>query len=267
MKYVPDLTLLDSWSDVKPHLHSPALAVFEFDNKKLVYCGTRHGADKSFQLLDKCFSDFDIDCVVTEYSRKAVLAPDADKIKTKNELEYAALIGMRAGADVVFADTDQTDWISDLVALSPDYAHKMQTFFMLNDAYLYKKTFNENFSINRAIKNVIHKFWNDDFPKPMNESEFKKYFLQNFGMEITDDNISDILAKYPKWNEPNKKGNLINKLQADINLYSRDPYMIKCIFNAVNSHNCVLATFGAGHFDDARRVLENSFGTPKIINF
>ena len=48
---------------------------------------------------------------------------------------------------------------------------------MLNDAYLYKKTFNENFSINRAIKNVTHKFWNDDFPKPMNEPEFKKYNL------------------------------------------------------------------------------------------
>ena len=125
----------------------------------------------------------------------------------------------------------------------------MQTFFVLNDAYLYKKTFNENFSISRAIKNVIHKFWNNDFPKPMNESEFKKYFLQNFGMEITDDNISDILAKYPKWNEPNKRGSLINKLHADINLYSRDPHMIKCIFNAVNAHNCVLATFGAGHFD------------------
>ena len=267
MKYVPDLTLLDFWSDVKTHLHSPALAVFEFDNKKLVYCGTRHSADKSFQLIDKCFSDFDIDCVVTEYSRKAVLAPDAGKIKTKNELEYAALRGMRAGTDVVFADTDQTDWISDLVALSPDYAHKMQTFFMLNDAYLYKKTFNEKFSINRAIKNVIHKFWNDDFPKPMNESEFKQYFFQNFDMEITDDNISDILAEHPNWNEPNKQGNLINKLQADINFHSRDPYMIKCIFNAVNTHNCVLATFGAGHFDDARRVLENSFGTPKIINF
>lgn len=141
----------------------------------------------------------------------------------------------------------------------------MQTFFMLNDAHLYKKTFNENFSISRAIKNIIHKFWNDDFPKPMNESEFKKYFLQNFDIEITDDNISDMLAEHPKWNEPNKQGNLINKLHADINLYSRDPYMIKCIFNAVNSHNCVLATFGAGHFDDARRVLEHSFGTPKII--
>ena len=266
MKYVPNLTLLDSWSDVKQHLYSPASAVFEFDNKKLIYCGTKHSADKSFQLLDKCFSDFDIDCVVTEYSRKATLTPNAGKIETKNELEYAALVGMRAGIDVVFADTDKTDWIADLIALSPDYAHKMETFFMLNDAYLYKKTFNENFSINRAIKNVTHKFWNDDFPKPMNEPEFKKYFLQNFGLEITDDNISDMLIKHPNWNEPNKQGNLINKVHADINLYSRDPYMIKCIFHAVNTHKCVLAAFGAGHFDDARRVLEHAFGTPKITH-
>ena len=135
------------------------------------------------------------------------------------------------------------DWISDLIALSPDYAHKMQTFFMLTDAYLYKKTFNEKFSINRAIKNVTHKIWNNDFPQPMNESEFKKYFLQNFGLEITDDNLSDMLAKHPNWNEPNKRGNLINKVQAEINLYSRDPYMIKCIFHAVNTHKCVLAAF------------------------
>ena len=111
---------------------------------------------------------------------------------------------MRAGTDVVFTDTDQTDWISDLIALSPDYAHKVQTFFMLNDAYLYKKTFNENYSINRAITNVTHKVWNTDFPKPRNESEFKKYFLQNFGLEITDDNLSNMLDKHPKWNEPNK---------------------------------------------------------------
>lgn len=104
MKYVPDLTLLDSWSDVKSHLRSPALAVFEFDNKKLIYCGTKHGADKSFKLIDKCFSDFDIDCVVTEYSRKATLMPNAGKITTNNELEYAALLGMHAGPDVVFAD-------------------------------------------------------------------------------------------------------------------------------------------------------------------
>lgn len=108
MKYVPDLTLLDSWSDVKSHLRSPALAVFEFDNKKLIYCGTKHSANKSFQLLDKCFSDFDIDCIVTEYSRKATLTPDASTIETKNELEYAALLGMRAGLDVVFADTAKT---------------------------------------------------------------------------------------------------------------------------------------------------------------
>ena len=215
-------------------------------------------------MLDKCFSDFDIDCIVTEYSRKATLTPDASTIETKNELEYAALVGMRAGIDVVFADTDKTDWISDLIALSPDYAHKMQTFFMLTDAYLYKKTFNEKFSINRAIKNVTHKIWNNDFPQPMNESEFKKYFLQNFGLEITDDNLSDMLAKHPNWNEPNKRGNLINKVQAEINLYSRDPYMIKCIFHAVNTHKCVLAAFGAGHFDDARRVLEHAFGTPNI---
>ena len=55
MRYVPNLTLLDSWSDVKQHLYSPASAVFEFDNKKLIYCGTKHSADKSFQLLENVF--------------------------------------------------------------------------------------------------------------------------------------------------------------------------------------------------------------------
>ena len=39
MKYVPDMNLLRSYSDVTDRLPAPTLAVFEFDNKKLIYCG------------------------------------------------------------------------------------------------------------------------------------------------------------------------------------------------------------------------------------
>ncbi|MBR3930353.1 MAG: hypothetical protein IKJ62_02115, partial [Alphaproteobacteria bacterium] len=61
MKYVPDMNLLRAYSDVTDRLPAPTLAVFEFDNKKLIYCGTKHSADVSFQLIDKCFNDYDID--------------------------------------------------------------------------------------------------------------------------------------------------------------------------------------------------------------
>ena len=71
MKYIPDMNLLRSYSDVTDRLPTPTLAVFEFGDKKLIYCGTKHSADVSFQLIDKCFNDYDIDCVVTEVHRNA----------------------------------------------------------------------------------------------------------------------------------------------------------------------------------------------------
>ena len=68
-KYTPNMDLLDSYSDITEHVPAPMVALFEFDSKKLVYCGTAHDNDISIQTINKCFEDFDIDCVVTEYDK------------------------------------------------------------------------------------------------------------------------------------------------------------------------------------------------------
>jgi len=264
-KYTPNMDLLDSYSDITEHVPAPMVALFEFDDKKLVYCGTAHDNDISVKTINKCFEDFDIDCVVTEYDKSATLTIPYDMTALQNELEYAALCGMRKGIDVVLADTGDKDWLQDMVNISRENAKKMQLFFMLNDAHKYKRHFGENFSIERALKNTVYKYWNNDLPTPMTKEEFQEYFMEQFGFEITDNNISDIYEQHPEWYAPDKNGSLINKIWADINTYSRDPHMVKCIFEAVNSHKCVLATFGAGHFDDHRRILEYAFGKPTFI--
>lgn len=260
------MDLLDSYSDITEHVPAPMVALFEFDDKKLVYCGTAHDNDISIKTINKCFEDFDIDCVVTEYDKNTTLTIPEDMTALQNELEYAALCGMRKDIDVILADTGDKDWLNDLVNISPENARKMQLFFMLDDAHKYKRHFGENFSIERALKNTVYKYWNADLPDPMTKEEFQEYFLEQFGFEITNDNISDIYEQHPEWYAPNKNGSLINKIWADINMYSRDPHMVKCIFEAVNSHKCVLATFGAGHFDDHRRILEHTFGKPTFVD-
>ncbi|MBQ3039722.1 MAG: hypothetical protein IJD41_04160, partial [Alphaproteobacteria bacterium] len=142
----------------------------------------------------------------------------------------------------------------------------LQVFFMLDDAYTYKQHFKENYSIERALKNTIHKYWDDTLPPPMTREEFQEYFLEQFGIEITDDNISDIYITHPEWHCPDNNGSLLNKTWSDIGMISRDPYMVKCIFDAVNSHDCVLATFGAGHLNKQIRILEQAFGKPTFVD-
>lgn len=265
MNYIPNIDLLNVYSDVNNHTDYPMIAVFDFDNKRLVYCGTAHDEDKSFDAINYCFNNFNIDCVVTEYDKNKKIEGADAKNRCQNELEYSGRIAIAKNTPCVLADTGEKDWINTLIAKNIDYMNKFQTFFMLDDAYKYKQHFGTNFSIQRAIDNVVDKYWDAKFPKPMNKTEFQKYFMKNFGFEVTDDNISDVLSEYPDWNEPNANGNLINTLWADINRFSRDPYMLNCIFDSVNKYNCVLATFGAGHFDDQRRVLEYAFGKPKFI--
>ena len=97
-------------------------------------------------------------------------------------------------------------------------------------------------------------------------TEVQEYFLEQFGIEITDDNISDIYITHPEWHCPDNNGSLLNKMWSDIGMISRDPYMVKCIFDAVNSHDCVLATFGAGHLNKQIRILEQAFGKPTFVD-
>jgi hypothetical protein len=266
MKYVPDMNLLRAYSDVTDRLPAPTLAVFEFDNKKLIYCGTKHSADVSFQLIDKCFNDYDIDCVVTEVHHNAEPVKIQTHTRSRNELTYSARLGYERDIPVILADSSKYDWFTDLLKVDSNYLKPLQVFFMLDDAYTYKQHFKENYSIERALKNTIHKYWDDTLPSLMTQEEFQEYFLEQFGIEITDDNISDIYITHPEWHCPDNNGSLLNKMWSDIGMISRDPYMVKCIFDAVNSHDCVLATFGAGHLDKQIQILEQAFGKPTFVD-
>lgn len=266
MKYVPDMNLLRSYSDVTDRLPAPTLAVFEFDNKKLIYCGTKHSADVSFQLIDKCFNDYDIDCVVTEVHRNAEPVKIQTHTRSRNELTYSARLGYERDIPVILADSSKYDWFTDLLKVDIKYIKPLQVFFMVDDAYTYKQHFKENFEIERALKNTVHKYWDDSLPAPMTVTEFQEYCHEQLGIEITDDNLSDIYITHPEWHCPDKNGSLLNKMWSDIGMISRDPYMVKCIFDAVNSHKCVLATFGAGHLNKQIRILEHAFGKPRFVD-
>ena len=157
MKYIPVMNLLRSYSDVTDRLPTPTLAVFEFGDKKLIYCGTKHSADVSFQLIDKCFNNYDIDCVVTEVHRNAEPVKIQTHTRSRNELTYSARLGYKRDIPVILADSSKYDWFTDLLKVDSNYLKPLQVFFMLDDAYTYKQHFKENYSIERALKNTIHK--------------------------------------------------------------------------------------------------------------
>ena len=96
--------------------------------------------------------------------------------------------------------------------------------------------------------------------------EFEQCCKDDFGCVVSDKNVSDILDKLQNWAEPNIKGNITNKLWAEINVYSRTPYMLEKIFKAINKYNTVLVTMGAGHLEEQRLVLEKAFGQPFYID-
>ena len=272
MKYKPNLNLLDDFSDIKQHVNYPMVAVFEFAGKKLIYVGTKHNSQanrvpKSFDAINYCFDNFDIDFIVTECAHTHKLK-DYESLLYQpgmNELIYAPLIGKQNNISYKFIDADEKDWFADVVSIDEKYIKIMQVFFVLNDAYKYKQIFTENFSIQRSIDNVVYKFWKDGYPAPMNQAKFQAFFRKNFGFNVTDDNLSDLLKDNPEWNAPDKNGNIINKAWSYINMYSRDKKMVCEIFNAMNKYKCVMATIGAGHFDNQRRVLESSFGKPLLL--
>ena len=73
-KYTPNMDLLDSYSDITEHVPAPMVALFEFDSKKLVYCGTAHDNDISVKTINKCFEDFDIDILF--YGNEIINLPE-----------------------------------------------------------------------------------------------------------------------------------------------------------------------------------------------
>ena len=272
MDYQPDLGLLDDLGSVMKHIVAPLVAVFEFGDKKLVYVGTRHNhkdhmMSGSFDAINYCFDNFKIDCVVTECESTRTLADFEACIGTPdmNELIYAPYIGNLKNIPYVFADSSRKDWLADVLCVNVDAIKDMQTFFVLDDAYRYKRHYGKSDTIEHAINNVVRRFWPDDYPAPMNKSEFIAYCKQQLGIDITDENISDVLSLLGDWHRPDKNGNPLNRAWAYVGEYSRDPQMLKNSFNAVNKYQCVLVTAGAAHFYSQRRVLEQAFGMPQMI--
>lgn len=270
-KYVPDNSLITTWIDSKRIEPYPFMALFEFDSKRLIYIGTNHNsvshpAPKSFDAIHYAFTKFDIDCVVTEIGHTYKWPDTLIGKPGLNELAYSVYLAENKKIPYVFADTDLADWIQDFEKMSHHKAVILQTMWILNDARKYKKYKQQNDTIKHAFDNVKWQLSQFGFDMPLTMSEFKQCVKQDFGFDVSDENISDILNTIPNWNEPNINGGITNKIWAETGLYSRDPYMLKEIFNAVNKHDNVLVTTGAGHYEEMRLVLEKAFGVPKYTH-
>lgn len=264
-KYIPNNTLIKTWIDSKKFEPYPLMAIFEFDNKKLIYIGTEHNTSKSFDAIDYGFVNFDIDCVVTEIEHTCTNIEDKSN-NNMNELAYSAYIAQIKNIPYIFADTNFVDWLQTLNKVSYDKSIIIQTMWILNNALKHKKYFNKKETIQNAFENLKYYLSAIGYNMTFTTEEFKKCVKEDFGYIVSDENISDILENFENWNEPNINGYITNQIWADINFYSRNPYMLKEIFRAINQYNNVLVTMGAGHYEEQRLVLEKAFGAPKYIH-
>ena len=83
----------------------------------------------------------------------------------------------------------------------------------------------------------------------------------NPGREFTNDDLTKILTA----GGPSVKKGELNLLSHKLNMYGRDPFMIKNITSALNKYDVVLAVFGEGHYRSHRLILEDMLGTPEYI--
>lgn len=273
-RYLPDMSSLTTWDKSKRLKSYPMLAIFEFDDKRLLYVGTAHNnsytkSPKSFDAINYVFTNFIIDCVVTEFPHhyetiEEDITVDIGK-DTMSELAYSAYVASRKNIPYVFADTNDVDWIQDFSKRSKSEAIKLQTMWILNDAMKYKNTFHKNDTIEHAFNNYKYKLSKLGYNMAMSINDFKECCEKYFGFVVSDNNISEILNNFTDWYEPKIEGHITNKIWAEIDLYSRDPYMINQIFKAINEHHTVLVTMGAGHYESQRLVFEKAFGKPKYI--
>ena len=272
-RYVPDMNLLTTWDAAEKFTKYPLMAIFEFDGKHLIYIGTLHNSitrsPETFDAINYAFSKFDIDCVITEFEHhwKSIEERPFTNLgkNDMNELAYAPYIARKKNIPFVFADTNDADWIKDFDKISHDHAIRLQTMWILNEAKKYKETFHKNDTIAHAFGVYKHKLSEQKHTLSLTLREFKQCCEKDFGVVVSDENVSDVLNNFKNWNYPNMDGNVPNQIWAQIGLYSRNPNMINEIFKAINKHTNVLATMGAGHFEEQRLVLEKSFGEPEYI--
>ena len=136
MKYKADTSLLTAWIDSKRIEPYPFMSLFEFNNKRLIYIGTNHNsvshpAPKSFDAIYYAFTNFDIDCVVTEMGHTYKWPDTLIGKPGLNELAYSVYLAENKKIPYVFADTDLADWIQDFEKMSHHKAVILQTMWIL----------------------------------------------------------------------------------------------------------------------------------------
>lgn len=271
-KYIPDMGLIKNWTDSKKLERYPFMAIYEFDNKQLIYIGTAHNdkgtGTKSLDAINYAFDKFNIDFVVTEVKRhfkniEEDVSTNLGKYNV-NELAYSVYVAQQKSVPYVFADTNYADWVQDLDKISHNKAIQMQSFWILRDAYKYKKFYNKKDSIEHAVKNSKYKLSKLGYNSSLTIKDFMQCCKDWLGVVVTDDNVSDVLESFENFDYPDMDRNP-NKIWAEIDLFSRDPNMIKEIFKAINKYNNVLVTMGTGHYESQRLVFEKAFGKPKYI--
>ena len=111
MSFKPNFDLLREWKDAEKISDlagsSPCIAVFKYGKKTLVYVCDRHCANRSFDMVDFCFSqDFGItpDVLLTEIENEDYNHKFSWHGVQDNTLAYAVMVAAKKSIPVVFAD-------------------------------------------------------------------------------------------------------------------------------------------------------------------
>ena len=258
-KYIPDLKLLKTFDRAEHFNKYPLLAIFEFDEKNLIYIGSPHNpltkCPEVFDAINYAFKKFNIDCVVTEIKHhyKAIEEDPATNLgkENANDLAYSVYIARKLNIPYIFADTNYQDWLS--------FGHNksiiIQTMIILKNSKSYKKHFQTNETVEHAFETYKRNLHRLGYDTKLTIEQLKKSLEKNFAIDISDGTISKIPNIF----------NISNETYAKIYLQLRDPYMVKKIFKAVGKYENVLVTMGFGHYECQRLVFEKAFGFPKYL--
>jgi hypothetical protein len=198
---IPNIDLYKTWEESENVGRYPYIAVFKKDGKTLIYIAEDHGANKSYDMTDFCFSDkspAQPQIAVVEYRNSAREITQGEI--PQNNLIYAAAVAAKRGLPVVFADLSDEEMLAILREKHPD-------------------------------------------------------------REFTEQDLHKSLTA----GGPSVKKGEYNFFSHEINLYGRDPYMVKNIAAALNKYDVVLAVFGDGHYRSQRLILEDMMGKPEYI--
>ncbi|MBQ8473646.1 MAG: hypothetical protein IJ500_02170 [Alphaproteobacteria bacterium] len=121
MQLKPNFDLLQAWEDAEKQKHYPCVAVFEKDGKTLVYMCDKHGANKSFDMVDMCMKS-------GMYPRPDVLLTEFENsgrdvmpgMMQNNSLMYAAAVATQQNIPVVFADLSDEQMLNVLRVQYPN---------------------------------------------------------------------------------------------------------------------------------------------------